>query len=176
VSFCTIKAAHTQSRNRTGSFDSTSNDPVNSYVDDAGLHIVPTLTLQTTEITGSQLLNGYTVNLTRQGICTATDATDCVITSNYTSGTIINPVRSARLTTKGKKTITYGRVEVVAKLPAGDWLWPAIWYVAPFISSLLPFHLFPLDKLPSGLLTLPFLRQDDARRVCLWRVAKKWRD
>jgi beta-glucanase (GH16 family) len=29
----------------------------------------------------------------------------------------------------GTKTITYGRVEVVAKLPAGDWLWPAIWYV-----------------------------------------------
>jgi hypothetical protein len=40
---------------------------------------------------------------------------------------MINPVRSARLTTSGKKTIKYGRVEVEAKLPAGDWMWPAIW-------------------------------------------------
>ncbi|KAN0093454.1 Concanavalin A-like lectin/glucanase domain containing protein [Hyaloscypha variabilis] len=32
-----------------------------------------------------------------------------------------------RITTKGKKTIKYGKVEVVAKLPKGDWLWPAIW-------------------------------------------------
>jgi beta-glucanase (GH16 family) len=40
---------------------------------------------------------------------------------------MINPVRSARLTTKGKQTIRYGKVEVVAKLPVGDWLWPAIW-------------------------------------------------
>jgi beta-glucanase (GH16 family) len=36
-------------------------------------------------------------------------------------------VRSARLTTQGAKWIQYGRVEVVAKLPKGDWLWPAIW-------------------------------------------------
>lgn len=39
----------------------------------------------------------------------------------------MNPVRSARLTTKGKKSIKYGRVEVTAKMPQGDWLWPAIW-------------------------------------------------
>lgn len=40
---------------------------------------------------------------------------------------MINPVRSARLNTKGKASIRYGRVEVVAKIPQGDWLWPAIW-------------------------------------------------
>jgi beta-glucanase (GH16 family) len=40
---------------------------------------------------------------------------------------MIPPVRSARLTTKGKKSIRYGQVEVVAKMPKGDWLWPAIW-------------------------------------------------
>jgi hypothetical protein len=33
-----------------------------------------------------------------------------------------------RITTRGKKTIKYGKVEVIAKLPKGDWLWPAIWY------------------------------------------------
>jgi len=36
-------------------------------------------------------------------------------------------VRPARITTAGTKTIKYGKLEVVVKLPAGDWLWPAIW-------------------------------------------------
>ncbi|GFG01734.1 beta-1,3-glucan-binding protein [Aspergillus lentulus] len=77
------------------------------------------------------------LNLTTDGTCTTTDqrlsnlttVSKCASRSNVTAGQIINPVRSARLTTAGKKTIKYGRVEVVAKLPAGDWLWPAIWYV-----------------------------------------------
>lgn len=113
---------------------------------------MPTLTLDSTTLTGDQLLDGYTLNLTRDGVCTGHSDADCVITSNFTGGTIINPVRSARLSTKDKKTITYGRVEVVAKMPAGDWLWPAIWYVidvGPLPS--LPFCRFShlsLNKLP----------------------------
>jgi len=43
------------------------------------------------------------------------------------SGNYINPVRSARLRTVGKLEFQYGRVEVKAKLPKGDWIWPAIW-------------------------------------------------
>jgi hypothetical protein len=116
--------------NSTGSFEWTTNDPKNAFVDADGLHIVPTLTVDTTDITEAQLLNGYTLNLTTAGTCTSSDPFDsCSIYSNATSGAIINPVRSARLTTKGKKTLKYGRVEVVAKMPKGDWLWPAIWYV-----------------------------------------------
>lgn len=34
---------------------------------------------------------------------------------------------SGKLTTKEPISIAYGRVEVKAKLPKGDWLWPAIW-------------------------------------------------
>jgi len=34
---------------------------------------------------------------------------------------------SGRINTRGKKNIKYGKVEVKAKLPQGDWLWPAIW-------------------------------------------------
>ena len=111
----------------TGSFDWTTDDPLNSYLDHEGLHIVPTLTLETTKYTVDELLNGTTLNLTETNVCTSGLTYDCIVTSNATSGTILNPVRSARLTTKGKKTIKYGRVEVVAKMPAGDWLWPAIW-------------------------------------------------
>jgi hypothetical protein len=47
--------------------------------------------------------------------------------TNTTNGTIINPVKSGRINTKRGATIRYGRVEVEAKLPEGDWLWPAIW-------------------------------------------------
>jgi len=39
----------------------------------------------------------------------------------------INPVMSGKLTTVNSFSFTYGRVEVRAKLPKGDWLWPAIW-------------------------------------------------
>ncbi|KUJ09079.1 glycoside hydrolase family 16 protein [Mollisia scopiformis] len=112
----------------TGSFEWTTNDPRNAFVDAEGLHIVPTRTIDDTTITQAQILNGYTLNLTTMGVCTSPDPyNSCSIYSNSTSGDIINPIRSARLTTKGKKTITYGRVEVQAKMPRGDWLWPAIW-------------------------------------------------
>lgn len=98
------------------------------------------MTLESTEITYDQLVHGHTVNLTTDGRsdgkCTSDEkATDdewetrwpCAAVSNSTKGQIINPVRSARLNTKGKKTIRYGRVEVTARMPRGDWLWPAIW-------------------------------------------------
>jgi beta-glucanase (GH16 family) len=90
---------------------------------------VPTLTTESTSITEEQLLNGYTLNITSSdgdGSCTSTDYKSCGVRSNSTIGTIIPPVRSARLTTKGKKSIKYGRIEIVAKMAKGDWLWPAL--------------------------------------------------
>lgn len=114
----------------TGSFDWTTTDPLNSYVDATGLHIVPTLTNMTTNYTNTALYNGDNLNLTQaggDGSCTSTATISCAIRSNSTLGSMIPPVRSARLITRGKKFIRYGRVEVTAKLPVGDWLWPAIW-------------------------------------------------
>ena len=57
--------------------------------------------------------------------CTSNDWYGCERDAQY--GTYINPVQSARLRTAESFSFTYGRVEVVAKLPKGDWLWPAIW-------------------------------------------------
>ena len=34
---------------------------------------------------------------------------------------------SARINTLNLSSIRYGKVEVRAKIPSGDWLWPAIW-------------------------------------------------
>ena len=47
---------------------------------------------------------------------------DVAASSNY-----LNPITSAKLTTKESFSFKYGRMEVRAKLPAGDWIWPAIW-------------------------------------------------
>ncbi|RMJ26596.1 hypothetical protein PHISP_02528 [Aspergillus sp. HF37] len=95
-------------------------------IDEEGLHIVPTLTNETTSISNSEVFNGYTVNLTDAGTCTGDTNAECAAHSNRTKGTVIPPARSARLNTKGHKSIRYGRVEVVAKLPAAAWLRPAI--------------------------------------------------
>lgn len=111
----------------TGSFDWTTTDPTNVYVDGKGLHIVPTLTNETTSITSDQLYNGYTLNLTTDGTCTESSVSSCSVHSNSTLGKMIPPVRSARINTMGKVGLKYGRVEVKAKVPKGDWLWPAIW-------------------------------------------------
>lgn len=42
---------------------------------------------------------------------------------------------SAKLTTKGKKSIKYGRIEVVASLPKGKGTWPAIWFLGDNIDQ-----------------------------------------
>jgi len=39
----------------------------------------------------------------------------------------MNPIASARLRTAETFSFKYGRVEIKAKLPKGDWMWPAIW-------------------------------------------------
>lgn len=112
----------------TGAFDWTTpaSSPENAYVDAAGLHIVPTLTNETTPLTNAQLYANHTVDLGKD--CTAADrnSSACVVTSDPDAGVMIPPVRSARLSTRGTKGIRYGRVEVVAKMPRGDWIWPAI--------------------------------------------------
>lgn len=108
-----------------GAFDWTTDLDKNSYVKDGKLYIIPTLTNET--INNDDILNGYTVNLTTDGTCTGSGASQCWVRSNSTTGTIIPPIQSARLNTKKSASIQYGKVEVRAKLPKGDWLWPAIW-------------------------------------------------
>lgn len=87
--------------------------------------------VQTTNYTNAAIYHGDNLNLTSagggDGSCTSSAVISCAIRSNSTEGTMIPPVRSARLVTKGKKSIRYGKVEITAKLPTGDWLWPAIW-------------------------------------------------
>ncbi len=96
--------------------------PNNSFIQDGSLYMVPTLT---SDVIGqANVLNGYTFNLTG---CTNVNQSACGVVSNITTKTIINPIQSARLTTMNSYNIQYGRVEIRAKLPTGDWIWPALW-------------------------------------------------
>lgn len=109
----------------TGAFDWTTASDRNSYVKDGKLYILPTLTNET--ISNDDIMNGHTVNLTTDGTCTGHGAGQCWVTSNSTKNIILPPVQSARLTTKFSASIKYGKVEITAKMPKGDWLWPALW-------------------------------------------------
>jgi len=102
-----------------GEFSMTTSDSENSFIKDGALYIKPTLQDENLIDTNNVLDLGSN--------CTYTSFHDCVATTNTTNGTIVNPVKSARLTTKMGPTIKYGKVEVVAKMPVGDWMWPAIW-------------------------------------------------
>jgi len=37
---------------------------------------------------------------------------------------IINPIQSARIRTINSFSFVYGTVEIRAKMPRGDWIWP----------------------------------------------------
>jgi hypothetical protein len=114
-----------------GEFEWTTNSPNNSYVKDGQLFIVPTLTSD--QFGEAAIYDGATLNLTTSGLCTSTlsdpEKRDlaCAVVSNSTAGVILPPVQSARITTNFSRTIKYGRVEVRAKMPTGDWIWPAVW-------------------------------------------------
>lgn len=54
--------------------------------------------------------------------CTKTfeGSTECVM--NASSYNIIPPIISAKVTTKNNFLVLYGQLEVIAKLPVGDWI------------------------------------------------------
>ncbi|KAF2430320.1 glucan endo-1,3-beta-D-glucosidase [Tothia fuscella] len=105
-----------------GQFEQTTNTDENVFVKDGKLYIKPTLQ-------DSKLIetDGSILNLTKLGICSSDKFANCVTSTNVTNGSIINPVKSGRISTRIGPKIKFGRIEVTAQLPAGDWLWPAIW-------------------------------------------------
>ncbi|XP_061407470.1 beta-1,3-glucan-binding protein-like isoform X1 [Lethenteron reissneri] len=107
-------------------FQHYTNNRSNSYVRDGTLFIRPTLTEET-----------YNEDFVRTGtlnIWGSTPADTCTDNAFYgcersgkVGSFVVNPVQSARLRTVHSFAFTYGCVEVTAKMPTGDWLWPAIW-------------------------------------------------
>eukprot|EP00741_Cyanophora_paradoxa_P002631 tig00000615_g2553.t1 len=98
------------------------NNRTNSYVTSEGgrgvLHIRPTLTQD-------WLGDISTTVLDLGSDCTDSNFYGCLRDPKH--GNVVNPVTSARLRTKDSFAFKYGRVEVRARMPRGEWLWPAIW-------------------------------------------------
>ncbi|ROW13660.1 hypothetical protein VPNG_04509 [Cytospora leucostoma] len=108
-----------------GEFEMTTDASENLFVN--GSHLFIRATLQDEElVTKNNMLD---LGPKGSGTCTGSSRRECVAATNTTAGnsSIVPPVLSARINTKASARIKYGRVEVVAKLPKGDWLWPAIW-------------------------------------------------
>lgn len=139
-----------------GEFAMTTNSENNSFVSNGNLYILPTLTsdsIPLDAILDGHVYNitDCTFNITRGATYTQSSSSvnspqslgtspigvntfdadgyykACSAYSNATEGRIINPVQSARLSTRKSASIKYGKVEVRAKIPTGDWMWPAIW-------------------------------------------------
>jgi hypothetical protein len=130
---------------RNGEFQMTTASENNSFVKDGHLYLAPTLTsdnLGYAAIEDGYVYNitGCTFNITHSSTYTPTHSTApvnvsgigsdqafdaaayykaCSAVSNATVGQIINPVQSARLSTRKSASIKYGRVEVRAKIPTG---------------------------------------------------------
>ncbi|XP_070557751.1 beta-1,3-glucan-binding protein-like [Ptychodera flava] len=108
------------------------NNRSNSYVRDNILYIKPTLTLDKFWNVESDLYNG---TLDLWGAYPANQCTGNAWGGCSRSGdgnNIVNPIQSAKLRMVNSLSFTYGKVEIEAKMPTGDWLWPAIWMMPKY--------------------------------------------
>lgn len=113
--------------------------PENVHVHDGALHITPDLFANLGPLrTAAGVYNAAdvmvgnctpfpacaTLNLTDQN-CTIDDFAGCQRIG--TPLVTLNPVTSGRISTVDRFEFQYGRLEARIRLPAGDWLWPALW-------------------------------------------------
>ncbi|KIY45933.1 glycoside hydrolase family 16 protein [Fistulina hepatica ATCC 64428] len=108
-----------------GEFEITTDNDTNVFIKNNQLYIKPTLTSDVLSGGYSALFDGGSYDLGSS--CSTSNTTACSVTADNSTGTVVNPVMSGRLTTRGLVSMQYGRIEVRAKLPRGDWLWPSIW-------------------------------------------------
>lgn len=80
------------------------------------MHIKPTLT--------ANKIGYEAIEKSRVGLADCTDKNKANCERRAGGNVIINPIRSARLTTEKSFSFKFGRVEAIAKVPQGDWLWP----------------------------------------------------
>jgi len=111
-------------------FQYYTNNRTNSYVRNGVLYIKPTLT---EDKYGPGFLSSGTLELwgaSPSNLCTGNQWWGCSRSGNTEN--YINPIQSARLRTVNSFHTTYGKFEVEAQMPKGDWLWPAIWMLPAY--------------------------------------------
>eukprot|EP01088_Endostelium_zonatum_P000781 TRINITY_DN11035_c0_g1_i1.p1 TRINITY_DN11035_c0_g1~~TRINITY_DN11035_c0_g1_i1.p1 ORF type:complete len:367 (-),score=71.45 TRINITY_DN11035_c0_g1_i1:31-1092(-) len=108
-------------------FEYYTNNRSNSFVRNGTLYLKPTLTAGTYGEANVQ--NGFTLDLwgtQPADLCTGNAFYGCSRMSGA-GGNVLNPIQSARIRTAESFNFKYGTLEIRAKLPRGDWIWPAIW-------------------------------------------------
>ncbi len=116
-----------------GEFQMTTDSSNNVFIKNGQLYIMPTFTTDA-GYTLAQVVGNDSATITvndctagQPGSSDGSGQANCTATSGTGPADTLPPVQSARLSTQGKVSIAFGKVEVRAKLPTGDWLWPAIW-------------------------------------------------
>jgi len=112
-------------------FEYYTNNRTNSFVKDGVLHLQPTLTEDTL---GEETLRTGDFNLwggAPADQCTSNAFYGCERNAQA-SGNVLNPIQSARVRSVNSFAFKYGKVEIKAKLPKGDWIWPAIWLLPKY--------------------------------------------
>ena len=113
----------------------TATEPVSAAPPAAGNGTTTNTTATPTHGTHPTTTTNVTTSATQLAVLGRRDATmqnasACTASTSDSLGKVINPVMSARISTKGKVGIRYGRVEIKAKLPRG--------YVVCLLGSRLP--------------------------------------
>ncbi|GLV44855.1 Gram-negative bacteria binding protein 1 [Carabus blaptoides fortunei] len=127
INFKVWKHENTLSGGGNWEFQWYTNNRSNSFTKDGLLFIKPTLT---SDVIGEEKLSQIELDVngfTQADYCTDKRFYGCV--RKGTREHIVNPVRSAKITTQNSFAFKYGRVEIRAKMPTGDWLWPALWFL-----------------------------------------------
>lgn len=109
-------------------FEYYTNNRTNSYVRNGTLCLRPTLTrdrLGADAVDGTSPTKFEIWGSMPGDLCTSNSFYGCSRTSG--NGNILNPIQSARIRTVQSFSFKYGRLEIEAKLPKGDWIWPALW-------------------------------------------------
>ncbi|XP_059163529.1 beta-1,3-glucan-binding protein-like [Physella acuta] len=94
----------------------------NVFVRNGNLFLMPTLTVDDPRWDENFLHTGKMDVAQIWGYCTNSGNYGCVREGQYG---MLPPIMSGKITSI--PTLRYGIVEVRAKIPKGDWIWPAIW-------------------------------------------------
>lgn len=97
------------------------NDRENSYTSGGIFHIKPTFTA---DLFGDNFLTSGRVVIPPDQ---CTDSSNGGCDRQGTPQYIIHPIRSALVKTSESFAYKFGTLEIRAKIPTGDWLWPALW-------------------------------------------------
>ncbi|KAK7498940.1 hypothetical protein BaRGS_00009749 [Batillaria attramentaria] len=94
----------------------------NVFLKGGNLFLKPTLTIYDQKFDENFLSNGKMDASEIWGMCTNSGNYGCVREGRYG---LLPPIMSGKI--MSRPTIRFGTVEVRARIPKGDWIWPAIW-------------------------------------------------